>query len=327
MICFDELQKIFSRKLTEEVGRIGNSDPKNLYDPIRYSLEMGGKRIRPILLLMAYEFYCSDIDKALPVAVAVELFHNFTLLHDDIMDNADLRRNRETVHVKYSDNAAILSGDAMSILSYAYVLKCETPKLKEILDVFTDTALKVCEGQQLDMDFETIDHVSVDDYMEMIGLKTAILLASSLKMGAMIAEAPSEDINSLFEFGYNLGMAFQLQDDYLDTFGDTETFGKNIGGDIVSNKKTFLLSKAIDVAKDSSASSLKNWISMENFNREEKIVQVKAIFVKLGVDKYAKSMIEEYYIKAEKCWDMIDVDLEKKQELLNIAQQLMNRKS
>jgi geranylgeranyl diphosphate synthase type II len=327
MVSFDELQKSFSMNLAQEIERIGNSDPKNLYNPIRYSIEMGGKRIRPILLLMAYGTFRQDIEKALPAAVAVEIFHNFTLLHDDIMDNADLRRNRETVHVKYSNNAAILSGDAMSILSYKYILQSDTSKLKELLQVFTDTALKVCEGQQLDMDFETINQVSIDEYIQMIGLKTAILLANSLKIGAILAEAPPEDIDLLFQFGYNLGLAFQLQDDYLDTFGDTDTFGKNIGGDIVSNKKTFLLSKALEVAKGATELKLKKWISAEVFDREEKIEQVRSLFVELGIDQFTKSKIEEYYIKAENCWDQIDVKSENKLELLNVAKLLMNRKS
>lgn len=327
MVGFDELQKSFSMNLAQEIERIGNSDPKNLYNPIRYSIEMGGKRIRPILLLMAYGTFRQDIEKALPAAVAVEIFHNFTLLHDDIMDNADLRRNRETVHVKYSNNAAILSGDAMSILSYKYILQSDTSKLKELLQVFTDTALKVCEGQQLDMDFETINQVSIDEYIQMIGLKTAILLANSLKIGAILAEAPPEDIDLLFQFGYNLGLAFQLQDDYLDTFGDTDTFGKNIGGDIVSNKKTFLLSKALEVAKGATELKLKKWISAEVFDREEKIEQVRSLFVELGIDQFTKSKIEEYYIKAENCWGQIDVKSENKLELLNVAKLLMNRKS
>ncbi len=327
MVSFDELQKSFSMNLAQEIERIGNSDPKNLYNPIRYSIEMGGKRIRPILLLMAYGTFRQDIEKAFPAAVAVEIFHNFTLLHDDIMDNADLRRNRETVHVKYSNNAAILSGDAMSILSYKYILQSDTSKLKELLQVFTDTALKVCEGQQLDMDFETINQVSIDEYIQMIGLKTAILLANSLKIGAILADAPPKDIDLLFQFGYNLGLAFQLQDDYLDTFGDTDIFGKNIGGDIVSNKKTFLLSKALEVAKGATELNLKHWISAEVFDREEKIERVRAIFVELGIDQFTKSKIEEYYIKAENCWDQIDVKSENKLELLNVAKLLMNRKS
>lgn len=327
MVSFDELQKSFSMNLAQEIERIGNSDPKNLYNPIRYSIEMGGKRIRPILLLMAYGTFRQDIEKAFPAAVAVEIFHNFTLLHDDIMDNADLRRNRETVHVKYSNNAAILSGDAMSILSYKYILQSDTSKLKELLQVFTDTALKVCEGQQLDMDFETINQVSIDEYIQMIGLKTAILLANSLKIGAILADAPPKDIDLLFQFGYNLGLAFQLQDDYLDTFGDTDTFGKNIGGDIVSNKKTFLLSKALEVAKGATELKLKKWISAEVFDREEKIEQVRSLFVELGIDQFTKSKIEEYYIKAENCWGQIDVKSENKLELLNVAKLLMNRKS
>ena len=327
MICFDELQKSFSTELAQELERIGNSDPRNLYEPIRYSLDMGGKRIRPVLLLMAYGIYRSDIEKAFPAAIAVEMFHNFTLLHDDIMDNADLRRNRETVHVKFSENAAILSGDAMSILSYQYILQSDTPRLKELLNVFTETALKVCEGQQLDMDFEKINQVAIEEYLCMIGLKTAILLANSLKMGAIIADAPSKDVNLLFDFGYNLGMAFQLQDDYLDTFGATETFGKNIGGDIVSNKKTYLLSNALQIATDSEKENLMHWISIKNFDRSEKIEQVKAIFKQLEVDRLTKVKIDEYYQKAEQCWSMIDVSSEKKSELLKVAQLLMNRKS
>jgi geranylgeranyl diphosphate synthase, type II len=323
----EEILQYFSIKLNEEIDQIQKRIPKKLYEPVIYSLRMGGKRIRPVLLLLAYQMFKPDLGKALPAAYAIELFHNFTLLHDDIMDNANLRRNLKPVHLEYSNNAAILSGDAMSILSYEYITKCNAVNLKEIIDLYTQTALKICEGQQFDMDFETDNNVSVDDYINMIGLKTAILLATSLKIGAIIAEAPAKDAQLLYDMGYNLGLAFQLQDDLLDTFGDQDTFGKTIGGDIVSNKKTYLLVNALKLANDDQLSELNNWLHSKDFNKEEKILQIKKIFKDLKIPEITQKKIEYYFQAAQKCWDQLDVEMERKEELLTVAKNLMDRQN
>jgi geranylgeranyl diphosphate synthase, type II len=327
MTQFDDLLNYFSANLACEIEKISKRVPKKLYEPVIYSLNMGGKRIRPVLLLTAYKMFRSDLEKALPAAFAIELFHNFTLLHDDIMDDSRLRRNLETVHIKYSNNAAILSGDAMSILSYEYITKCKSPKNLEIIDLYTYTALKICEGQQFDMDFETRNNVTVDDYINMIGLKTAILLATSLKMGALIADAPDEDAQLLFDMGYNLGLAFQLQDDLLDTFGNQRTFGKNIGGDIVSNKKTFLLINALELANNQQMVLLNKWLHTTNFDRTEKIETIKKIFSELEIFEITKKKIEYYFQVAYNCWDQLNVERERKEGLLTIAKSLMNRQN
>jgi geranylgeranyl diphosphate synthase, type II len=327
MAQFDILFDFFSNKLTGEIEQIRERVPKKLYEPVIYSLNMGGKRIRPVLLLMAYQMFRSDLEKALPAAFAIELFHNFTLLHDDIMDDARLRRNFKPVHLEYSTNAAILSGDAMSILSYEYITKCDSVNSKEIIDLYTNTALKICEGQQFDMDFETINNVSVDEYINMIGLKTAILLATSLKMGAIIADAPVEDAQLLYEMGYNLGLAFQIQDDLLDSFGDQDTFGKTIGGDIVSNKKTFLLINSLKLANDHQLAELSGWLQKKEFNKSEKINQVKKIYSDLKIFDITQKKIEYYFQIAQNCWDKINVDLERKEGLLTIAKILMDRQN
>jgi geranylgeranyl diphosphate synthase type II len=327
MTQFEDIFDYFSTKLAREIEQISKRVPKKLYEPVIYSLNMGGKRIRPVLLLMAYKMFKPDLEKALPAAFAIELFHNFTLLHDDIMDNASLRRNLETVHIKYSNNAAILSGDAMSILSYEYITKCHSANNLEIIDLYTYTALKICEGQQFDMNFETKNNVSVDDYINMIGLKTAILFATSLKMGALIADAPLEDAQLLFEMGYNLGLAFQLQDDLLDTYGNQSTFGKNIGGDIVSNKKTFLLINALKLANNDQLILLNKWLHTTNFDRIEKIENIKKIFSDLDIFEISKNKIEYYFQVAYNCWDQLKVDKERKKGLLTVAKNLMDRQN
>lgn len=316
---------LFNSKLEQEITQLSSREPANLYAPVIYTLNMGGKRIRPVLLLMAYDLYKQEYEEAFPVAIAIEMFHNFTLLHDDIMDNADLRRNYETVHLKYSNETAILSGDAMSILSYEYIVQCKSPNYRQIFDLYTHTALQICEGQQYDMDFENRNDVTVNEYLKMIGLKTAVLLATSLKLGALIAEAPSDDAQKLFDFGYNLGMAFQLQDDLLDTYGETTSFGKNIGGDIVANKKTFLLLKALELAKGETLKVLTKLITDADFDREEKIKKVKNIYNDLDVVKFSKLRMEEFYSKAIQCLESVSVEKEKKANLLEIANQLMRR--
>lgn len=327
MLQLTQLIDFVNKQLQQEVDLLDSREPANLYHPVVYTLNMGGKRIRPVLLLMAYNLYKENIEHARNSAIAIEMFHNFTLLHDDIMDNADLRRNYETVHLKYSNEAAILSGDAMSILSYEYINKCESKNYREIFQVFTRTALQICEGQQYDMDFETRDDVTVEEYLKMIGLKTAVLLAASLKIGVLEADGTMEDANNLYNFGYNLGMAFQLQDDLLDSFGDTNSFGKNIGGDIVSNKKTFLMLKALELAKGEKQQELLDLISLKEFKREEKIEKVKNIYKDLGVVKLSQQKMEEYYELAIMHLDRLDVEKSRKTILLDTANKMMKRTS
>ena len=281
MYSFEKLQGIFQKELENRMLAITKKKPQELFDPIDYTLKMGGKRIRPILLLMSYNLFEKNIENALPAAVAIETFHNFTLLHDDIMDKAEMRRNKETVHIKYSENSAILSGDAMAFLSYKYLIESKSERLIDVIDLFSTTAIEVCEGQQYDMDFELRLDVSEKEYLEMICLKTAVLLACSLKAGALLANSDDNTSQQLYKFGLNLGLAFQLQDDYLDSFGNVETFGKKIGGDILSNKKTYLLINALEKASGTQKTELLNWLKKTDFNPQEKIKAVKTIYHKL----------------------------------------------
>lgn len=327
ILNIDKLRELFNNQLDQEIEKLNQRTPQNLYHPVLYTLKMGGKRIRPLLLLMAYNLYDDNLGNAFHAANAIEMFHNFTLLHDDIMDDADLRRNYQTVHLKYSNETAILSGDAMSILSYEYINKCNSNNYREIFDVFTNTGLEICEGQQLDMDFETRNDVTVDEYLKMISLKTAVLLATSLKIGALAAQAPAEDSTALYNFGFNLGMAFQLQDDLLDTFGDTKSFGKNIGGDIVSNKKTFLMLKALELANGENLNELNYWITKAEFNREEKISKITEIYLKLGVKDLSIKKMNEYYLKAMDSLNMLEVSDERKKTLIDTANIMMKREN
>ena len=244
--------------------------PKGLYDPIEYELSLGGKRIRPVLMLMAYNLYKEDVETILPQAAGLETYHNHTLLHDDVMDKADMRRNKPTVHRVWSENAAILSGDAMLILAYRLMAECPEVKLKEVLDIFTRTTMEICEGQQWDMEFETRLDVTVDEYIEMIRLKTSVLLAAALKIGACLAGASKEDADLLYDFGVSMGLAFQLQDDWLDVYGDPKVFGKNIGGDILCNKKTYMLITALAQADEEHKVELQRWLSAEEYEPAKK---------------------------------------------------------
>jgi geranylgeranyl diphosphate synthase type II len=327
MTQFENLYEIFNNRLADEIKIISKREPQNLYNPITYSLGIGGKRVRPVLLLLAYKMYRDDVERAMPVAMAIEFFHNFTLLHDDIMDNALVRRNNHAVHVKYSPNAALLSGDAMSILAYDYLAKCQTNKCREVIELFSQTALQICEGQQFDMDFEQTLDVKVNDYLHMIGLKTAVLLAASLKIGAMLAEAPEPDCNRLYQFGFNLGMAFQLQDDYLDTFGNQESFGKKIGGDIVANKKTFLLLKALEISQKEQNDELKMLISQKEISERDKINRVKKLYTDLGVDKISMEKMQGFFSQAKKFRDAVDVTEAKKGGIDEVTGMLMKRKN
>jgi len=299
------------------------NQPARLYDPIYYSLAVGGKRIRPVLCLMATELFGGNYRESLNAAFGIEMFHNFTLLHDDMMDKALVRRGKPVVHVKWNENIALLSGDAMSVIAYKYV--AESKYLKETLDVFSDTALLICEGQQYDMDFESTDKVSVDDYLKMINLKTAVLLAASLQIGAIAAGATKKDQENIYEFGRNLGMAFQLQDDYLDAFGNVETFGKNIGGDILANKKTYLLIKALELADQKNKSELNQWLNAKDFDPTEKINAVLNIYNSLDIGKHSEKLMKSYYEKADQRFSNIDIHKDKKQFLLTFTDSLKFR--
>jgi len=307
--------------LCEEI----NSEPGNLYAPISYTLSLGGKRMRPVLLLMACELFKGAIEDAIPPALAIEIFHNFTLVHDDIMDNAPLRRNKPTVHSKWNDNTAILSGDAMLVKAYQYLVKCERSKLPQVLDVFNSAAIHVCEGQQLDMDFEKRDNIAVSDYLGMIELKTAALLAVSLQIGAIIGNASDTDTQHLHDFGLNIGMAFQLQDDILDVYGSRQKFGKELGGDIISGKTTFMLLKAYELAQGVMLNELKNVMTSKNVETLQKVKVVTRIFDQLNVKEIAKKKMQHYHQLGLKHLSEVEIDKEKKNGLKSFTEGLMVR--
>ncbi len=300
-------------------------EPKSLYEPVRYALSMGGKRIRPTLMLMAYNLFKDDPERILMQAVGLETYHNYTLLHDDLMDNADLRRGHETVHKRWDANTAILSGDSMLVLSYQRMAAGLTDKLKPVLDTFTETALEIGEGQQYDMEFETRDDVKECEYMEMIRLKTSVLLACALKIGAVMADAPKADADNLYSFGEQIGLAFQLQDDYLDVYGDSKVFGKEIGGDITSNKKTFMLINAFNHANAEQRKELQRWVSATTFDRNEKVSAVTRLYNEIGVDKMAQDRIAYYFEQSRKYLDATQVAPERKEQLRLYAQRMMKR--
>lgn len=301
-------------------------EPKNLYDPIHYILGLGGKRMRPVLTLMSAEVFDADYKKALPAALAVEVFHNFSLIHDDIMDDAPLRRGNVTVHEKWDINTGILSGDAMLILAYQYFEKYEPAIFKELAKLFSKTALEVCEGQQWDVDFETRNDVSIPEYLKMIQYKTAVLVAAAMKMGAIIAETSEENANLIYDFGLNLGLAFQLQDDYLDAFGNPETFGKQVGGDIIENKKTYLYLKALEFASTDQAHQLADLFAIQPEDSSDKIAAVKEIFVASGAAQETKNAIQDFTFKAFDTLQKISIDNDKKEMLRTFGENLMGRK-
>lgn len=301
-------------------------EPKNLYDPIHYILGLGGKRMRPVLTLMSAEVFDADYKKALPAALAVEVFHNFSLIHDDIMDDAPLRRGNVTVHEKWDINTGILSGDAMLILAYQYFEKYEPAIFRELAKLFSKTALEVCEGQQWDVDFETRTDVSIPEYLKMIQYKTAVLVAAAMKMGAIIAETSEENANLIYDFGLNLGLAFQLQDDYLDAFGNPETFGKQVGGDIIENKKTYLYLKALEFASADQAQELAELFSIHPQDSTTKIAAVKEIFVASGAAQETKNAIQDFTFKAFDTLQNISIDNDKKEMLRTFGENLMGRK-
>jgi geranylgeranyl diphosphate synthase type II len=325
MHTIKDLQKLISEEIKIEINKLYGSEPRNLYEPIAYTLAMGGKRLRPVMVLLACNLFTDKIEKAIPAAIAIETFHNFTLLHDDIMEEADVRRNSPTVHKKYNKNIAILSGDAMSIMAYNYLQKSESTNQWNMLKLFSQTALEVCEGQQLDMDFESVLDVSIPDYLHMIRLKTAVLLACSLKMGALAANAPMKTADLLYAFGLNLGIAFQLQDDLLDVFADQKKFGKKIGGDIVCNKKTFLLLKAFELSDQNTKKELLEWMDKKEFDADEKIKAFRMIYNKLNIKDITIHSIENYYQSAIAVCNEIDLDEKTKSELFQLAQMIMDR--
>ena len=301
-------------------------EPKNLYDPIHYILGLGGKRMRPVLTLMSAEVFDADYKKALPAALAVEIFHNFSLIHDDIMDDAPLRRGNVTVHEKWDINTGILSGDAMLILAYQYFEKYEPAIFRELAKLFSKTALEVCEGQQWDVDFEIRTDVSIPEYLKMIQYKTAVLVAAAMKMGAIIAETSQENANLIYDFGLNLGLAFQLQDDYLDAFGNPETFGKQVGGDIIENKKTYLYLKALEFASRDQAQQLVDLFAIQPEDSSDKIAAVKEIFVASGAAQETKNAIQDFTFKAFDTLQNISIDNDKKDMLRTFGENLMGRK-
>ena len=299
--------------------------PAGLYDPIKYVLSIGGKRIRPTLMLLAYNLYKEDPERILSSAVALETYHNYTLLHDDLMDNASVRRGQPTVHKKWDANTAILSGDSMLVLAYERMAKCPVEKLKPVLDLFTETALEIGEGQQYDMDFETRNDVREEEYIEMIRLKTSVLLACATKMGAILADAPQEDADNLYKFGEQMGLAFQLQDDYLDVYGDPEVFGKAIGGDILCNKKTYMLIKAFNLANDEQRKRLQQWVNAENPDPRQKIEAVTQIYNEIGISQLAEQKIKHYFNESRKYLEAINLPKERKLELEAYTDKMMKR--
>ncbi len=322
MLSLNDAIKLVEEKL-EELSF--PADPSQLYDPVRYILTNGGKRIRPALVLLGANVFKDDVKCALDPAVAIEIFHNFTLLHDDLMDNSNIRRGKETVHVKWDPNIAILSGDAMSIIANQFVSKVSPEILPRVLKVFNQTALEVCEGQMLDMSFETRDKVSVAEYIRMIGLKTSVLIAASLEIGAYCGGASDIQANELYQFGKHLGIAFQLQDDYLDTYGKTATFGKKVGNDILSNKKTLLMISALEKVEGDDRKKLDDWLTKKNFEPEEKIREVKQIFDKYHIGEITSAKIQEYFNSAMAKLEKMDVEPERKMVLKNFGGELMRR--
>ncbi|WKD85682.1 (2E,6E)-farnesyl diphosphate synthase [Polaribacter huanghezhanensis] len=320
-----DLSKFQQEFLAYKEAQNLTKEPKNLYEPIRYILSLGGKKIRPVLTLMAASLFSDEYKKALPAAYAVEMFHNFTLVHDDIMDDAPLRRGKETVHEKWDINTGILSGDAMLILAYQYFENYPPVIFQKLAKLFSKTAIEVCDGQQLDVDFETRNDVSIEEYIQMISLKTSVLIGAALKMGAIVCESTEKDADILYDFGLNLGIAFQLQDDYLDTYGNPETFGKQVGGDIIENKKTYLYLKALELASKEDAELLNKFYQSKLEDSDEKITLVKKVFDKYQVPTYMKAQIINYSKKAFALLDDINISDKAKTGLLAFGKALMTR--
>lgn len=322
MYTSDELLAMLNRHLASLPY---DRRPASLYEPIRYVLSMGGKRIRPVLMLLAYNLFKDDPEAILPVACGLETYHNYTLLHDDLMDNAPMRRGKATVHTRWDANTAILSGDTMLVLAYQRMASCPDDKLREVIGCFTETALEIGEGQQYDMDFEKRDDVREEEYIEMIRLKTSVLLACALKIGAILGDAAGDDAASLYKFGELVGLAFQLQDDYLDVYGNPEVFGKAIGGDILSNKKTYMLINAFNLSNAAQRQELMRWINAKEFDNKEKIAAVTRLYDEIGIARLAQDKIARYYEQSLRFLDAVSVPEERKQQLAAYTREMMHR--
>ena len=300
--------------------------PASLYEPVQYVLAIGGKRIRPVLALLGYNLWREQPEDILMPAIGLETYHNYTLLHDDLMDNADMRRGHQTVHKKWDANKAILSGDSMLVLAYQRVAQVPADKLQQVFDLFTITALEIGEGQEYDMSFETRNDVTEDEYIEMIRLKTSVLLACALKMGAILADAPQADADRMYRLGEQIGLAFQLQDDLLDVYGDPKVFGKAIGGDITCNKKTYMLINAYNRANTKQRADLSRWINAKTFNREVKVAEVTRLYNEIGIRQLCEDKINYYFEQARQTLAQIDVPAERKQALSSYMDELLHRK-
>ena len=299
--------------------------PKSLYEPVEYVLAIGGKRIRPVLMLMGYNLWREQPEDILMPAVGLETYHNYTLLHDDLMDNADMRRGHQTVHRRWDANKAILSGDSMLVLAYQRVAQVPADKLPQVLHLFTETALEIGEGQEYDMTFETRNDVTEDEYIEMIRLKTSVLLACALKMGALLADAPQEDAERLYRLGEQIGLAFQLQDDLLDVYGDPKVFGKTIGGDITSNEKTYMLINAFNRANAEQRKELERWVNAREFDRQEKVAAVTRLYDEIGIRQLCEEKINYYFEQARQTLSQVNVSEDRKQMLSAYMDELLHR--
>ena len=299
--------------------------PQSLYEPVKYVLSLGGKRIRPVLMLLGYNLYKEEPADIMMQALGLETYHNYTLLHDDLMDNADLRRGNQTVHKRWDANTAILSGDSMLVLAYQRIQQCDARYLPQVMELFTETALEIGEGQQYDMDFETRNDVTEEEYIEMIRLKTSVLLACALKIGAILGDASAKDADLLYRFREQIGLAFQLQDDLLDVYGDEKVFGKAIGGDITSNKKTYMLINAINLANPRQRAELMNWIDAKQFDRQEKITAVTRLYDEIGIRQLCEKKIHFYFEEGKKLLEQVSVSSERKEQLRQYTAEMMNR--
>lgn len=322
MLRFEEYVKVASQAIAAIQYP---KAPAALYEPIAYTMALGGKRLRPVLALMACDAFSGDYSRAINQAVGIELYHNFTLLHDDVMDKADVRRGKPTVHVRWNDNVAILSGDAMLTMAGQRVAEADSAHIKAAMELFNRTAMEVYEGQQYDMDFENRNDVTEEEYIAMIRLKTSVLLGCACKMGAIMADADAKDADRIYQYGVDLGVAFQLQDDWLDVYGDPATFGKEIGGDIMNNKKTFMLINAMNRATGADREELTHWLAAENPDREEKVAAVTAIYTRLGISELATEAMNRYNDRALQVLGSINISEEARQQFRDFANMLMHR--
>lgn len=322
MYSIEKLQEKIEKRLAKKEYE---ESPIALFQPMTYALKAGGKRLRPVMMLLSAQLYDADVEYVMNPALGIEIFHNFTLLHDDVMDNADLRRGNPTVHKKWNENVAILSGDAMSIKAYQYIVNCKDEHVRQVLDVFNDTALEVCKGQQLDMEFETRVDVTLVEYIQMIRYKTAVLFAGSLKLGAILGNAPLKDQDLLYEFGVNLGLAFQIQDDYLDVYGDSSVFGKNIGGDILTKKKTYLLLRAVEKASEEQKSLLYSVLEDEGVSDSKKISEVTALYNQLGMKDETNATIDKYIAMCRQNLEELSIPKDRKTEFFSLIDKLEHR--